>query len=303
LSFSSTSQAHGWNRAGQRICPCQLELSRTVAPRGMIWTEYGSDMTRFPFASALVTGASSGIGAEMAKQLGEAGVPTVLVARRGDRLQEIADRYDGFSMIEADLGTESGVEAVMRVVNDSEITIDLVVNNAGFGTSGQFADLDPLRLGDEIDLNVKALTKISHAALVAMRERGRGYLLNVSSVASFQAAPGLAVYAATKAYVTSLTEALHEEMRGTGVNVSALCPGLTKTEFQERSNTSDYEATFPNFAWTSVESVASAGLDGVAKNRTIIVPGMLYRGLVATSGVVPRSVARRLSSMASTIRT
>jgi uncharacterized protein len=191
----------------------------------------------------------------------------------------------------------------MRAVNDSEITIDLVVNNAGFGTSGKFADLDPLRLGDEIDLNVKALTKISNAALVAMRERGRGYLLNVSSVASFQAAPGLAVYAATKAYVTSLTEALHEEMRGTGVNVSALCPGLTKTEFQERSNTSEYEATFPNFAWTSVASVASAGLDGVAKNRTIIVPGMLYRGLVATSGVVPRSVARRLSSMASTIRT
>ena len=88
-----------------------------------------------------------------------------------------------------------------------------------------------------------------------MRERGSGYLLNVSSVASFQPAPGLAVYAATKAYVTSLTEALHEEMRATGVHVSALCPGLTKTEFQERSNTSEYEATFPDFAWTSVESV------------------------------------------------
>ena len=260
-------------------------------------------MARFPFASALVTGASSGIGAEMAKQLGDAGVPTVLVARRVDRLQEIAHRYDGFTMIEADLGTESGLAAVMGAVSDSEIAIDLVVNNAGFGTSGQFADLDPGRLGEEIDLNVKALTKISNAALGAMRERGSGYLLNVSSVASFQPAPGLAVYAATKAYVTSLTEALHEEMRATGVHVSALCPGLTKTEFQERSNTSEYEATFPDFAWTSVESVASAGLDGVVKNRAIIVPGALYKGLVATSGVVPLSGARRLSAMASTIRT
>jgi uncharacterized protein len=260
-------------------------------------------MARFPFSSALVTGASSGIGAEMAKQLGEAGVPTVLVARRTDRLQEIADRYDGFSVIEADLGTDTGVDAVMGAVRSSDNRIDLVVNNAGFGTSGQFADLDPERLADEIDLNVKALTKISNAALAAMRERASGYLLNVSRVASFQPAPGLAVYAATKAYVTSLTEALHEEMRGTGVHVSALCPGLTKTEFQERSNTSGYEATFPAFAWTSVESVASAGLDGVAKNRATIVPGALYKGLVATSSAVPRSVARRLSAIASTIRT
>lgn len=238
----------------------------------------------------------------MAKQLGEAGVPTVLVARRADRLQEIADRYDGFSVIEADLGTDLGVDAVMDAVGRSENPIDLVVNNAGFGTSGQFADLDAHRLGDEIDLNVKALTKISQAALAAMQDRGSGYLLNVSSVASFQPAPGLAVYAATKAYVTSLSEALHEEMRGTGVHVSALCPGLTKTEFQERSNTSDYEATFPAFAWTSVESVAAAGLDGVAKNRAIVVPGVLYKGLVATSGAVPRAVTRRLSSIASTIR-
>lgn len=264
---------------------------------------YGLPMARFPFASALVTGASSGIGAEMAKQLGEAGISTVLVARRADRLQEIADRYDGFSVIEADLGTATGVAEVATAVNDPDHPIDLVVNNAGFGTSGQFADLDAERLGDEVDLNVKALTKISSAALVAMRERGSGYLLNVSSVASFQPAPGLAVYAATKAYVTSLTEALHEEMRGTGVHVSALCPGLTKTEFQERSNTSDYEATFPDFAWTSVESVASAGLDGVAKNRAVIVPGVLYKGLVTTSGFVPRSVTRRLSAIASTIRT
>jgi short-subunit dehydrogenase len=284
--------------ANHAMATCQDTCLLSRSDRGTVRA-----MARFPFSSALVTGASSGIGAEMARQLGEAGVPTLLVARRADRLEEIADRYDGFSVMEADLGTDTGVALVTRAASRPEHPIDLVVNNAGFGTSGQFFELDADRLGDEIDLNVKALTKISRAALASMRKRGSGYLLNVSSVASFQPAPGLAVYAATKAYVTSLTEALHEEMRGTGVHVSALCPGLTKTEFQQRSNTSEYEATFPDFAWTSVESVASAGLDGVAKNRAIVVPGYLYKGLVTTSGFVPRSVTRRLSAIASTIRT
>jgi hypothetical protein len=105
------------------------------------------------------------------------------------------------------------------------------------------------------------------------------------------------VYAATKAYVTSLTEALHEEMRGTGVHVSALCPGLTKTEFQENSNTTGYEAKFPDVAWTSVESVAAAGLRGAARNKAIVVPGLLYKGLATTSDLLPRSVARRLSGL------
>jgi len=258
-------------------------------------------MPSFPFTTALVTGASSGIGAEMARQLGRAGVPTVLVARRGDKLREIAEQFDGFSVLEADLGTAAGQDAVMEAVGNTEDPIDLVVNNAGFGTSGQFAELDADRLGDEVELNVKALTRISNAAARAMAARGSGYLLNVSSVASFQAAPGLAVYAA-KAYVTSLTEALHEELRGTGVHVTALCPGLTKTEFQEHSNTTEYEATFPDFAWTSAESVAAAGLDGVAKNKTIVVPGALYKGLVVTSDITPRAFARRLSGLASSIR-
>jgi len=259
-------------------------------------------MSRFVFTSALVTGASSGIGAEMAEQLGRAGVPSVLVARRGDKLRAIADRFDGFSVLEADLGTTAGQNAVMERISLVDDPIDLVVNNAGFGTSGQFAELDADRLGDEVELNVKALTRISNAALKAMVLRGSGHLLNVSSVASFQASPGLAVYAATKAYVTSLTEALHEEVRGTNVHVTALCPGLTKTEFQEHSNTSDFATTFPDFAWTSTESVAAAGLEGVAKNKTIVVPGALYKGLVATSDITPRALARRLSGLASSTR-
>jgi uncharacterized protein len=254
-------------------------------------------MATYPFTSALVTGASSGIGAEMARLLGEAGVPTVLVARRGDRLREIARRYDGFEVLEADLGTREGQDATAERIGSETAPVDLVVNNAGFGTSGKFHTLDVERLAGEVELNVKALTVLSHAALVAMVARRRGFLLNVSSVASFQASAGLGVYAATKAYVTSLTEALHDEVRGTGVHVTALCPGLTRTEFQEHSNTGALERGIPDFVWTSVESVAETGLADVAKNRTLSVPGAIYKGAVMTSSVTPRFLARRISGL------
>lgn len=255
-------------------------------------------MAGYPFTSALVTGASSGIGAEMARLLGEARIPTVLVARRVGRLEEIADLYDDFEVLEADLGTPDGRDLVVERITDADRPVDLVVNNAGFGTSGVFHELDVNRLEDEIALNITTLTTLSHAALSVMVPRRRGYLLNVSSVASFQAAPGLAVYSATKAYVTSLTEALHEEVRGTGVHVTALCPGLTKTEFQARSNTSSYSATYPDFVWTSAESVAAAGLSDVARNHTLSVPGALYKGLVAASNITPRFISRRVSGLA-----
>ena len=252
-------------------------------------------MSSYPFTSALVTGASSGIGAEIARLLGEAGVPTVLVARRGDRLREIADRYDGFEVLEADLGTAQGQAICAERLASDDQPIDLVVNNAGFGTSGVFHELDVDRLAGEVELNVKALTVLSHAALSAMVPRGRGYLMNVSSVASFQASPGLGVYAATKAYVTSLTEALHAEVKDSGVHVTALCPGLTKTEFQDHSNTSGLASRVPGLAWTSVEQVASTGLRDVAANRTISVPGALYKVAVTGSDLLPRSVTRWVS--------
>lgn len=252
-------------------------------------------MATYPFTSALVTGASSGIGAGLARLLGEAGVPTVLVARRGDRLAEIAARYDGFEVLEADLLTPKGRASTVERIVSTESPIDLVVNNAGFGTSGVFHELDVERLVDEVELNVKALTVLSHAALAAMVPRGHGYLLNVSSVASFQASPGLGVYAATKAYVTSLSEALHSEVKGSGVHVTALCPGLTRTEFQEHSNTSGLTTKVPELAWTTVEQVASCGLRDVARNKTISVPGALYKVAVTGSDLLPRSITRWVS--------
>jgi len=252
-------------------------------------------MSTYPFTSALVTGASSGIGAELARLLGEAGVPTVLVARRGDRLREIADRYEGFEVLEADLGTSEGQAITAERIASDDQPIDLVVNNAGFGTSGVFHELDVDRLAGEVELNVKALTVLSHAALSAMVPRGRGYLMNVSSVASFQASPGLGVYAATKAYVTSLSEALHSEVKDAGVHVTALCPGLTKTEFQDHSNTTGVASRVPDLAWTTVEQGASTGLRDVASNKTISVPGALYKVAVTSSDLLPRSITRWVS--------
>jgi len=171
----------------------------------------------FPFASALVTGASSGIGEEMTRQLCAASVPVVVVARRGDRLRALKAELGGIDVLTADLGTREGQDAVAERIADHNRPIDLVVNNAGFGTGGDFVLLEPDRVAAEIELNVAALTRLSHAALSVMIPRRRGWLLNVSSVAGFQPAPRLAVYAATKAYVTSLSESLHEEAKGHGV--------------------------------------------------------------------------------------
>jgi uncharacterized protein len=255
----------------------------------------------YPFSSALVTGASSGIGEVMVGLLAEAGVPTVAVARRRDRLDALAGRHDGLvEVLVADLVAADGQRAVAeRLAGDDRSTggpIDLVVNNAGFGTNGSFHELDPDRLADEIELNVAALTRLSHAALAAMIGRRRGWLLNVSSVASFQPAPQLAVYAATKAYVTSLSESLHEEAKPHGVHVTALCPGLTKTEFQRVSNTERYADQFPGIAWTSPQQVAETGLRDVAANKAVSIPGVQYQAISAITNSLPRGLRRWASA-------
>ncbi|MFZ4812792.1 MAG: SDR family NAD(P)-dependent oxidoreductase [Ilumatobacteraceae bacterium] len=254
-------------------------------------------MATLPFRSALVTGASSGIGEAIVRILGDAGIPQVIVARREDRLRELAEHYARVEVLAADLGTAEGVAAVVARIERTDSPIDLVVNNAGFGTSGDFHLIDSDRLDGEIQLNIAALTRISRAALGVMVPRGSGYLLNVSSVASFQPAPKLAVYAATKAYVTSLTESLHEEVRATGVKVTALCPGLTRTEFQSVSNTESYATQYPSFAWLTADEVARGGLHDVAKGKALSVPGVIYKGLAVVTGVSPRGLTRRLSSL------
>lgn len=256
----------------------------------------------YPFTRALITGASSGIGAEFVHLLGAAGVPCVVVARREDRLNDLAAVYSGTEVLVADLGTDAGVAQVVERISAPTNPVDLVINNAGFGTSGKFSNLDPDRLAGEIALNITALTRLSHAALAKMVPEGKGWLINVSSVAGFQASPYLGVYAATKSYVTSLTESLQAEVAGDGIKVTALCPGLTRTEFQEVSNTEGFVTSFPAFAWTGARMVAEAGLDAVVAGKTIAVPGALYKALVSASSVTPRWLARRISSGVQSLR-
>jgi short-subunit dehydrogenase len=249
--------------------------------------------SRYPFVSALVTGASSGIGEAMVRRLAVAGVPTVVVARRVDRLQQLASELPGVEVLAADLGTKRGRGLVAERLGDGERPIDLLVNNAGFGSAGQFVDLDAERLADEVGLNALALTVLCRAAVSGMVDRGRGWLLNVSSVAAFQPVPRLAVYAATKAYVLSLSEALHEELRGTGVKVTALCPGLTRTEFVEVSGADADDSWLVSPLWMSADAVADTGLADAAKGRAVSVPGLTYKTFVATSSFMPRGIVRR----------
>ena len=260
-------------------------------------------MTAYPFRTALVTGASSGIGEAMVRRLAADGVATVVVARRVDRLRALAAELPGLDVLVADLATDANVGEVAAQLEDPAHPIDLLVNNAGFGTSGNVAELPPRRLADEIRVNALALTTLTAVALPLMLQRRRGWVLNVSSVAGFQAIPGFAVYSATKAYVTRFTEGLHEELRGTGVRATALCPGLTRTEFTEISrNLVPEEARrdprYPPFAWLSAEAVAARGLRDVAGGVAVSVPGVAYRIGVAASAIIPRGLKRRAAGRA-----
>ena len=215
--------------------------------------------------------------------LAEAGVSTVAVARRDDRLQALADRFTDVEVLVADLATDDGQAPSSTASTDAERPIDLVVNNAGFGTSGAFHELDPDRLAERD----RAQRGGADTAL-ARRAGGDGaawprLAAQRASVASFQPAPELAVYAATKAYVTSLSESLHEEARGTGVHVTALCPGLTRTEFQQVSNTAALQPRrFPAVAWTSVET---GGAHRARRRRrrqgALACPALQYKAISA----------------------
>lgn len=251
-----------------------------------------------PWTSALVTGASSGIGREIAVLLAEAGVRTVVVARRGDRLDELAAAHPGVEPLVADLGTAAGVATVA----ERAAGVDLLVNNAGFGIEGPFADVSALDHARMIELNVVALTALTRAAAGPMRDRRRGWILNVSSMASFQPGPSAATYSATKAFVTSLSEALHEELKGARVVVTASCPGFTRTEFHEVSGSADSATRIPGVAWLSARDVAASALRACAAGQALDIPGALYKGLAAMSGTMPRWAVRRMVGMGSRVR-
>ena len=251
----------------------------------------------YPFTSALVTGASSGIGEELTRQLVAAGVPVVAVARRAERLDALAAELGGVEVLVADLATLDGQDAVAARIADEDHPVELVVNNAGFGTSGAFAELDVDRLTEEITVNVTALTRLTHAALAAMTTRGRGWLLNVSSFASFQPAPRLAVYAATKAYVTSLSESLHQEVAGAGVVVTRCARASCTPSSRTSATAGTTRPTCRASCGSRSRRSATAALEGVAKGRALIVPGALYKGASWAVNVTPRWLRRVASGM------
>ena len=244
---------------------------------------------------ALVTGASSGIGEVFARRLAADAHDLVLVARSRDALESLAEelRHGSGAAVEclvADLTATPDLRRVEERVRSGP-ALDLLVNNAGFGTAGAFSEQDVDREEEQVRLNVVALLRLTHAALASMIPRGRGAVINVSSLAGSGPYPFTATYGATKAFVNSLTEALGEELRGTGVRVQALCPGFTRTRFQERAGIDP--STVPGFAWMSAEAVVDASLDALERGDLVCVPGLGYRMLAVASGAVPRSVFRR----------
>ena len=243
---------------------------------------------------AVVTGASSGIGLEFARVLARRGQPVVAVARRLDRLQELAKEAAAaggrIEPLVADLSTELGVHSVAKRMQELG-ELELLINNAGVASGRDFAEA---RLDHEVGavrVNIEAVVRLTHVALQTMVPRRRGGLINLASVVAFQPFPHFAVYAATKAFVLSFTEALAEELRGTGVRVLALCPGSVATEMDLFAHNKGLLGKLPSL---SAEQVVKVGLEGLASQRAVRVVGGLNRCLPLLDRVLPRLVMRRL---------
>ena len=238
---------------------------------------------------ALVTGASSGIGLSIVRELSRRGVPVVLVARDVERLNSLAESHSvEAEVLAADLSDAAQLATVEARIEEGDI--DLLVNNAGFGLNGLFCDHDRDDEAAMVLVNVLALHRLSHAAAVTMRANGTGSILNVASVAAFTATARSSTYSATKSFVVSFTDALASELKGTGVTATSLCPGLTRTEFHERG---DYELDeFPDFAWQSADAVARAGLEAAENGERRHIPGAVNKVMVGAIKTLPESLVR-----------
>ncbi len=244
---------------------------------------------------ALVTGASAGLGVEFARQLAAKGHQIVLVARRKDRLDELAAEIGKARAVEMDLGQPCAVARLMADIAAHGETVELLINNAGFGLAGRFAELDGTRQREMIDLNCGALADLAHAVLPGMIARRSGGILNVASTAAFQPGPGMAVYFATKAFVLSFSEALHDEAKPHGVKVSCLCPGPTRTEFRQVSGF-DPKGPLGKIS-ADATSVVRAGLKGLERNRAVVVPGITNKAISQVNRFLPRALMRRAARM------
>ena len=252
--------------------------------------------------SALITGASAGIGREFARQLAGRAASLVLVARRLDRLEELRDeltRKDPNLNVHCravDLSSASEVEELCVWLGREQIAIDFLINNAGFGDRGSFATAEPERLRQMLAVNIVAPTTLTRALLPAMIERKRGAILNVSSSAGFLPIRKLAVYAATKAYVTNFSEGIRIEVRKQGIAVTALCPGPVDTEFSSVAQraTGKQETPSPSFMHVAVEDVARAGLVGIERDKPLVIPGIVMKIAMLLVRLTPMAILRRV---------
>jgi short-subunit dehydrogenase len=242
---------------------------------------------------ALITGASAGLGVEFARQLSKRGHRLVLAARRRERLEELAEELGNARAVAIDLSKKDAAAKLMADVAAAGEEVEILVNNAGFGLIGKFAELDAKRERQMIDLNVATLTDLCRAVAPQMIARKSGGIINVASTAAFQPGPKMAVYFATKAFVLSLTEALHEELKPHGVHVTCLCPGPTRTEFGDVAGFGG-NGMFDRVAMESPEVVA-AGLKGLDKNRAVVVPGLVNKITAASTRFAPRPVVRKIA--------
>jgi short-subunit dehydrogenase len=245
--------------------------------------------------TCIVTGASSGIGAELARLLAARGLGVTLVARREDKLRALADELTAqhgirAEVASADLSDEASRHALVSTIADRGLEVDLLVNNAGLSTTGAVHQSEIAGELAMVRTDIEAIVHLCSAFLPGMVERGRGAILNVASTAAFQPLPGQAGYGASKAFVLSYSQAMAAELKGSGVTVTCLCPGPVHTGFGEAAGFSkeDTEGALPKFMWVDADKVAKAAVDAVAKGRTVVIPGMPNRVLANVSLHTPR---------------
>lgn len=247
--------------------------------------------------TALVTGASAGIGAAFARSLARRGHDLILVARREAALRTLSDELTGAhaglraEVIPMDLLRPDAGAALFQAVAERGLTVDVLVNNAGFGLYGDFATAEARRVRELLELNVVSLTDLAHAFLHGMVDRRKGAIINVASVAGFQGVPYFAVYAASKAYVLAFSEALHEEVFAQGVTVQALCPGTTQSEFFEVAGMPPEARS----SYMSAESVVDISLDALASRQAVVVPGLKNTVMTRGGRVLPRQVVTKIA--------
>jgi hypothetical protein len=244
---------------------------------------------------ALITGATAGIGAEFARQLATQGHDLVLVARDEARLEStsvaLSDQFGvRVWLLPADLCTEEGCAKVAARLADVANPVDVLVNNAGFGMYKKFGDASIEDEERQLDLNVRAVMRLTHAALRPMTSRGSGRVINISSVAGFVPRGGNATYSASKAWVTMFSEALSVQLAGSGVTITAVCPGFTHTEFHERAHAD--MSHVPGRMWLDASEVVAEGLADSAKGKPISVPSRQYKALVGATRTLPRPLLR-----------